>query len=116
MISGMRAARPTAEEKLAQLIEVLSQDPGVTVGGGKGFGSGALKIDGKIFAMMSSKNQFVVKLSGHRVDALVASGAGKRFAPRPGRVMKEWLVVTAEGTGWVELAQEARDFVKRGKP
>jgi hypothetical protein len=90
----------------------LSKDRGVTIGGGKGFGRGALKAKGKIFVMISSENQFVVKLSKDRVDALVASGAGNRFEPRPGKLMKEWLVVTGLRGDWVKLAKEARDFVK----
>ena len=77
---------------------------------------GALKVKGKIFAMMSSKNQFVVKLSKERVAELVASGMGERFEPRPGKSMKEWLVVKADGVDWVQLAKESCEFVKRGKP
>jgi len=58
--------------------------------------------------MMSSKNEFVVKLSKDRVDALVASGTGKRFEPRPGSFMKEWIVLPVDGVDWIALAKEAR--------
>jgi hypothetical protein len=37
------------------------------------FGSSALKVHGKIFAMVSSAGQFVVKLPEARVDQLVAT-------------------------------------------
>jgi hypothetical protein len=50
----------------------------------------------QIFAMMSSQCPFVVKLSRKRVDEFVASGVGKRFEPRPGRIMKEWLALKDE--------------------
>ena len=76
----------------------------------RGFGRGALTVKGKIFAMLSSRGEFVVKLPGDRVAALVASGSGKRFASGPGRVMKEWLVVPP-GKEWEARAEEARRFV-----
>ena len=80
---------------------------------GKGFGSGALKVNGKIFAMMSSKGDFVVKLSEERVDALIAAGSGTRFNPGHGRLMKEWLVVTPDHKFWVPLAREARKLLAK---
>jgi len=47
----------------------------VTVGspGKKGFGSSAHQVNGKIFAMISSRGSFVVKLPKHRVESLEAS-------------------------------------------
>jgi len=92
--------------------QVLSKDRDITIGRGKGFDRGARKAKGKIFAMISSEDPFVVKLSKDRVDALVASAAGKRFEPRPGKLMKEWLVVTGLRSDWVKPAKEARDFIK----
>jgi hypothetical protein len=103
------------DRKFACVVEALRRDPGVTIGDKRGFGSGALKVNGKIFAMTSSKGEFVVKLPKNRVDELVTRGDGQGFEPRPGRVMKEWLVLTDESTDWIELANEARDFVKRGR-
>jgi len=73
-------------------------------------------VNGKIFAMMSSKGKFVLKLSKKRVDELVSSGKGERFDPGHGRVMKEWVVLGDEKADWVELAKEAYDFVKQAKP
>ena len=84
--------------------------------GGKGFGSGALKVNGKIFAMLSSKGQFVVKLSGERVDELVKSGQGEYFELARGRLMKEWLVVRLPKSHWLKLAKEACEFVRRDVP
>lgn len=110
-MAGKLAERTKAEREFAKVIAVFSKDRAVTIGGGKGFGKGALKAEGKIFAMITSTNQFVVKLSKGRVDALVASGAGNRFEPRPGRPMKEWLVVTRENIEWLPLAKEACEFI-----
>ncbi|MGH8378549.1 MAG: hypothetical protein ACRER7_06305 [Gammaproteobacteria bacterium] len=57
--------------------------------GGKGFGSTALKVNGRIFAMMSSKGKFVVKLPKTRVVELVGDGQGEYFDPGHGRLIKE---------------------------
>ncbi len=76
----------------------------------RGFGSGALKVKGRIFAMISSKGYLVLKLPKERVDSLVAAGEGENFDPGHGRIMKEWVVVTSDAALWVELAREARQF------
>jgi hypothetical protein len=84
----------------------------------KGFGSSALWIkDGKMFALLSGNNEFVVKLSRGRVDELVESGKGVRFDPRVnGKVMKEWLVVkTTSETICLSLAMEAMEFAWKKK-
>jgi hypothetical protein len=95
-----------------RIVKALTSDPQVSRGEGKGFGSGALKVNGRIFAMMTSKGEFVVKLSKERVDELVDAGKGKRFDPGHGRLMKEWFVAGKGVTDWLELAKEAREFVK----
>ena len=46
--AGKAAERTEAERKFAKVTEVLSKDRAVTIGGGKGFGKGALKAGGKI--------------------------------------------------------------------
>ena len=103
----------TQEERFAKIVSALKRRPKVSVGASKkGFGSSALCVGGKIFAMISSKGGFVAKLPKERVDALVAAGAGKRFEPARGRVMKEWLVVdSASDTDWLSVAREALKFV-----
>jgi hypothetical protein len=85
-------------------------------GAGKGFGSGALKVGKKIFAMVSSRSEFVVKLPPARVAELVASGRGKYFDAGRGKPMKEWLVVTAGESTWIPLAKEAREFAASSPP
>jgi len=101
-------------ERYAAIVKAFVGKRGVSAESGRGFGSSALKIDNRIFAMLASGAQFVVKLPRKRVDALAAAGEGKRFEPRgDGRLMKEWLVV---GRGlearWLPLAQEAFEFAK----
>jgi hypothetical protein len=105
----------TAEEKFAQIVNTLKHSPKVSVGAAKkGFGSSALCVGEKIFAMVSSKGGFVVKLPKERVDALVALGAGTRFELGRARVMEEWLVVdVVSSADWLSLAREAMKFVGR---
>ena len=103
--------KPVRETKFALVVNAFADDRQVAPPGtGKGFGTGALKVNGKIFAMISSKGEFVVKLSEERVNELVAAGEGSRFDPGRGRVMKEWLAVTADHK-WLPLAKEARKLL-----
>jgi hypothetical protein len=100
----------TPEERYAALgDELLGElDPGPP---SKGFGADALKVDGRIFAMLV-RDRLVVKLPRRRVDELIAAGDGDRFDPGHGRLMKEWLVIgpSAEDR-WLALATEALAFV-----
>jgi hypothetical protein len=112
------ASTRTTKEPVAAafnaVVNAFAADPKVTPPGkGKGFGSGALKINGKIFAMISSKAEFVVKLPSPRAAELVASGRAKYFDAGRGKAMKEWAVVTGGERLWVALAEEARDFVAK---
>ena len=101
----------TPEERYVALVEEFLGEQDVEQSG-KGFGSDALKVRGKIFAMLS-QGRLVVKLPRQRVDALVASGDGERFDPRhDGRLMKEWLALAPTSqVEWLSLALEARAFV-----
>jgi len=115
--SAARAAsRFEAKEldpRLALIARAFARDARVT-SGGKGFGSGALKVDGKIFAMISARGLFVVKLSKERVSELVAAERGSYFDPGKGRLMKEWLALSGQEQTWLALAKEAHAFVLAG--
>ncbi len=99
------------DRKFARIVAALSKESGVTVGG-KGFGSSGLKYEGKLFAMISSRGKFVVKLPRERVDELVENGLGERFDPGHGRRMKEWFAMNGGEGSWLRLAQEAYRFVR----
>lgn len=106
----------SVEEAFSKIIEAFATTPGVTVGakGKKGFGSSALRVKDKIFAMVSSKGSFVVKLPQERVDELLASGSGKRFDPGHGRLMREWIELDpGSQNSWIALAKEAKSFVAK---
>lgn len=106
------AKAPVANPRFAEVVAAFGRNKDVMRETGKGFGSGSLKVTGKIFSMMSSKGEFVVKLPGKRVDELVQAGQGKYFDPGRGRLMKEWFVGGDE-TDWIALAKEAHGFVGR---
>ena len=97
---------------LATVAEAFSSDSEVT-SGGKGFGSIGLKVKGKVFALVSSRGEFVIKLPKQRVQELVAAGAGQYFDAGKGRPMKEWLAMEpARGGDLVSLAEEAHRYVR----
>jgi len=100
------------DPRFVPVMDAFARERSVSRGGGKGFGSRALKVNGKIFAMMASKGQFVVKLPKDRVGELVAAGKGGYFNPGHGRLMKEWIAVEAGRAAWLGLAREAYHFVK----
>jgi len=104
---------PAADPRYAEVVALFSKDRSVTRESRKGFGSGALKVKGKIFAMMSSPGEFVVKLPKERVDELVTGGVGQRFDPGGGRIMKEWIAIAAGQARWIDLAREAHQYVGR---
>ena len=75
------------------------------------FGATALKVGGKVFAMLV-KGEVVVKLPASRAEALRESGKAHAFDPGHGRILNEWVAIAATDTGlWAKLAAEARAFV-----
>jgi hypothetical protein len=104
----------TPEDRFDALVGAFVALPGVSPpGSGSGFGSSALKVDGRIFAMLV-RGQLVVKLPARRVSALVEAGEGERFDANKGTPMKEWLVLSPSSTiSWSSLADEALTYVRR---
>jgi TfoX/Sxy family transcriptional regulator of competence genes len=97
---------------LRGLGEALAGRDGVTLGSGRrGFGSDALLVDGRIFAMVT-RGSLVLKLPRDQVAALVAEGVGAPFDAGKGRPMKEWVALDERSEGrWLSLAREAAAFV-----
>jgi hypothetical protein len=107
----------TPEERFAAIVPLVVAMPSVSPPGpGGGFGSGALKVSGKIFAMVV-RDRLVVKLPGRRVDGLVEAGQGTRFDANKGKPMKEWFSVAPESSlDWTDLVLEALEFVGGSGP
>lgn len=103
---------PTVEERFKDVVAHFSGRPGVAPPtGGRAFGDAALKVDDKIFAMLT-RGQLVVKLPKARVAELVAAGEGDYFTAGKGRPMKEWFTLASQSTmPWNALAEEALLFV-----
>jgi hypothetical protein len=105
---------PAAETRFAVVVDAFARDRRVTRGG-KGFGSSGLKVNGKLFALLSDRTgQFVAKLPKARVEELVRAGKGEPFDPGHGRLMKEWIALLPGQEDWTALAREGYRFVKGG--
>jgi hypothetical protein len=103
-----------ADTRFSNIVLAFAHQPSVTYGG-KGFGRSALQFNGKIFVMLTSQAQFVVKLSRERVAQLVEQNQGQHFDPGHGRMMMDWLVVPSSSARWLELAKEAHTAAS-GRP
>jgi hypothetical protein len=100
----------------AAVAAIFARDRRVSLERGWGDDNVVLKLDAKIFTMFV-RGKLVTKLPKARVDELVSLGEGERFDPRrDGRLMKEWLVVASGEPRWEEVAREAYQFAKAGKP
>lgn len=71
-----------------------------------------LRVGKEFLALVDYKGSgLVVKLPRKRVDELIASGVGKKFAPA-GRVFKEWVSVPKlDRRRWLSLLREGIAFV-----
>ena len=96
------------EERFEELVDELLGTQGVSPPRpGGGFGSSALRVDNRIFAMLV-RGHLVLKLPRARVDELVEAGHGIRFDANKGIPMKEWLSLDPDsGEDWLALTREA---------
>lgn len=79
----------TAEEGFATIVNALGDKPGVSkpaapAGSTPRFGSSALRVEGRIFAMVS-RRRLVLKLPPQRVAELITSGDGGPYDAGKGR-------------------------------
>lgn len=96
----------------ADLCDEYAGITGVTgpEGSRRGFGSDALKVNGRIFAMLVG-GRLVVKLPHARVLELVETGRGDPFDAGKGTPMKEWVALTTDEAESRALVTEAQAFV-----
>jgi hypothetical protein len=113
--NGDVTSHPTPESRYTALVAAFEREPDISppsIGPGRtrGFGAKALKVGGRIFAMLAH-GRLVVKLPRARVDELVEMGTGERFDPGHGRIMTGWLSIHAgHEEEWQLLAREALTF------
>lgn len=112
-ITGDMPGGLSPTERFDDLVDRFVGIPDVIPPGvGAGFGSSAMRVNGKIFAMLV-REQLVVKLPAARVAQLVEGGDGANFDANKGVPMKQWLVLSAgSDRPWLELATEALAFVR----
>ncbi len=96
----------------AEVLEAFGGEPDVEVS--RMFGSDAIKVQGKVFAM-HVKGRLVVKLSGPRAEALITGRMAAAFDPGHGRTMKQWVTIGPEHE-WLPLTREAFMFVTAKAP
>jgi hypothetical protein len=102
-------------EYFERIVEKLREYPGVTVPSiippSRTSVSSGFRKNNKIFAMISPKGQFAIKLSRQRIKELVAAGIGAPFDPSQGWLMREWFVLDpAYYERWLTLAIEAMEY------
>jgi hypothetical protein len=110
--STLLGMTPNAERRFQELVEALAAEPAMSPPtAGRNFGANALKVNGRIFAMLVRGN-VGLKLPRQRVAELIAAGQAQPFDAGKGKPMKEWLTVPAESNlDWLALAREAMQFV-----
>ena len=93
-------------------VELVVIDGVTPPPGGSGFGRGALRYRGKIFAMLV-RGRLVLKLPEGRVSELIASGDGAVFDANKGTAMREWVGVDPDSRlDWRSLTTEALEFAR----
>jgi hypothetical protein len=100
-------------DAFAELAARFAGEPGVTYAppqGRRSFGDGALKVDGRIFAMPRPEG-LVVKLPAARCTELLADGSAGPFDRGKGTPLREWVVI-GDAARWPALAAEALAFVR----
>lgn len=108
-------AKSDPERAFEKLVKTLTrEDESIQAPepGRRTFGSNALKVDGKIFAMLV-RGSLVLKLPKARVQELISAALGGPFDAGKGKPMKEWVAILAAPTKWLPLAREARRYVAR---
>ena len=105
---------PTALEAMAALAAALRtqiefDDPSPS--SGRGFGSKALKINGKMFAMLVN-NALVLKLPRDQTAGLVDAGGGAYFERGQGGLMRDWVALPGSPDAHLLLALTACAFVR----
>ena len=98
------------------LFDELAADhlgrPGVTIG--PAMRNEGLKVDGKLYAMVV-RGRLVVKLPADRAAEMTEAGEAVPFEPRPGRLMREWVMVDPPASSdhgrWRRLIEDAGEYV-----
>ena len=107
----MGRAALSDEDVFWELIDELRLED-ARIADGTIMGGRCVRVAGEFLALVDFKGSgLVVKLPRDRVDELIATGVGRRFAPA-GRVFREWVSVPRrDRRQWRALLQEGVAFV-----
>jgi hypothetical protein len=86
------------------------------VAAGTMMGLPCLRVCGAFFAARDHRSgDLIVKLPRHRVQQLIATGAGRPFVPA-GKAFREWVVIDdRDPARWALLIDEAHTFAQRAR-
>jgi hypothetical protein len=79
---------------------------------GKMFGYPGYKVNGKLAAGLH-KEGIIVKIGRDRAAEVISKGTGAKFEPLPGRVWKDWVLLTSDFDKNAALFKEAVENVKK---
>ena len=103
------------QDRFEALVDQLAAEPGVQLpgsSGSRGFGSQALRLHGKAFAMVVS-GSVVLKLPADRVAGLIDTGHGGPSGNATRKPMREWVTLLDEDpAATVTLGREALEFAR----
>ncbi|MCI4364539.1 MAG: MmcQ/YjbR family DNA-binding protein [Thermoplasmata archaeon] len=78
----------------------------------KGFGTRSMFVGRKMFAVLHTTGELVVKLPPDRVKALIDSKMGRGWHPGNGAPLKDYVAISFDHErDWCALALEAREYM-----
>ena len=101
--------KPEHENALHKMVKDV---PGATLG--QMFGFPAYKIDGKLGLSVAS-NGIILKVGATRAKQLAGQPGLSSYEPQPGRVWKDWVLVTGNFDQHKALFDEAVKYVRAEK-
>ncbi|HEV2317118.1 MAG TPA: hypothetical protein VGV89_06040 [Thermoplasmata archaeon] len=101
-----------AGSRFSQIARLVASGESADSAHRKGFGTRSMFVGKKMFAVLDSNGDLVVKLSPVRVQELIGTKIGHPWHPGNGVPLKEYVAVPfAHQDHWEVLAREARLYM-----
>lgn len=102
-----------ARKLFTEIAEEIAAAEGAGSAHRKGFGTGSMFVGRKMFAVLDTTGDLVIKLPPERVKELIAAKSGRPWHPGNGVPLKEYVAVSyAQRKRWSALAREARTYME----